>query len=55
MNGKIDEASGEEELRRVAMELTIPNNEAGMGKRVTESAVRGSRNRMSIPKEQRMP
>ena len=32
MNQKIDEDGGEGELRRAAMELTIPGNEAGMGK-----------------------
>ena len=55
MNQKIDEDGGEEELRRAAMELTIPGNEAGMGKVATENAVSGSRHGMSIPKERRMP
>ena len=34
MNQKIDEAGGEEEPRRAAMELTKQDNEAGMGKMV---------------------
>ena len=55
MNQKIDEAGGEEEPRRAAMELTILDNEAGMGKVATENAVSGLRHGMSIPKEQRLP
>ena len=55
MREKIDEASGEEDLRRVAMELAILDQEAGTGKVLTEGAVRHLKQRMAMPKEQRMP
>ena len=55
MNGKADEAGGEQQRRRAAMEPTIPDNEAAMGKAAAENAVRGLRRSLSIPKEQRIP
>lgn len=55
MNGRIDEASGEEELTRVALEMSVLDQEAGTGKVVAESAVRGLRKVMSRTREQRMP
>ena len=51
---KIDEASGED-LLRVVMELRGIGEKADTGKVVTESAVRGLKQRMALPREQRMP
>ena len=51
---KIDEASGED-LLRVVMELRRIGDRADRGKVLTESAVRGLKQRMAMPREQRMP
>ena len=51
---KIDEASGED-LLRVVMEMRRIGEKADMGKVLTENAVQRMKQRMAMPREQRMP